>query len=305
MNPLFLLGLLGGGIAAYAIVRHEAHRHEADADARRRFGPAARPSSAFGFPLRSEPTMPDPFFPTQGPGREHEALDDATSAGPDAFIPTMSDWARILAPMCLDADIPLPFALKWIKLESGGNPCAVGVPAQHGRGSDPTYTQYPREIGIAQLFSPDDFQALKIKPASFRAYCAPERNGEFPQDVIRPLTLDEIHQQAIAAIGKIQLDRARAQRQLRNIQAGPQWAPDRADFWKVVKLQHGIPGIASSGLPAVTRKLGRPPIDWGEFRRTLANVKLDAGTEAYRSEFNRTLNAAENTASEIVEKGVA
>jgi hypothetical protein len=56
-------------------------------------------------------------------------------------------------------------------------------------------------------------------------------------------------------------------------------------------------------MPAVTKKLGRAPHDWQEFRTTLASVTLDPGTEKYRSMFARILDNAEKTASVMQDRG--
>jgi hypothetical protein len=57
------------------------------------------------------------------------------------------------------------------------------------------------------------------------------------------------------------------------------------------------------GMPAVTKKLGRAPRDWQEFRTTLASVKLDSNTEKYRDGFAKILDNAEKTAAVVQEKG--
>jgi hypothetical protein len=300
MNPLFLFGILGGvGALAYTIVKHELGRQ-----------PPRSPDRALDLTPRPSPRPPMDENQSTGIRRDHEAIVDDANGEIGPIIPTMGDWARILAPMCLDANIPLPFALAWIDTESGGNPCAIGDPTAHGwcgdrQCTDPRYGAFPREMGVAQIYNAHDFKELGINPSEFRAYCGPSQGGQFSQVVARPLTQDEIKQQAKAAIGKIKMDSVTATHQLMNINAGPAWAPDRQDFWRLVKLQHGLPGLASSGLPTVSRKLGRAPINWSEFRKTVAAVHLDRGTERYRNQFNRILDNAEKTASSVVEKGVA
>ena len=47
---------------------------------------------------------------------EPTATDSSTSSVPP---PTLEQWAALLAPGCLAHRIQLPFALKWIDLESG------------------------------------------------------------------------------------------------------------------------------------------------------------------------------------------
>lgn len=298
MNPIFLLGILGGaGALAFTLIKHQRDARGHD-EGRVPIAPARQNR-------RTE--MEDPGT---GIRRDHEAIADDINGEPGPLIPTMGDWSRVLAPLCLEAGVPLPFVLKWIETESAGNACAVGDTSAHGvcgRGSetcpDPRFGNFPREIGIAQLYNAKDFQDLNLNPADFRAYCGPSQDGKFSQVVTRPLTPREIEQQAKAAVEKIQIDQRSATRKLRDVNAGPSWAPDRQDFWRFVKLQHGLPGLANA-MPAITRKLGRAPRDWSEFRQTIAVVKLDPGTERFRKKFPRILNNAEKTAAAVVERSM-
>ena len=76
-------------------------------------------------------------------------------------------WTALLVPGCLANGIQLPYALKWIEIESGGNPCAIGDPSQRGPDGQ------PRELGIAQLHNPDDLRRVGVTGAELRAYCVP------------------------------------------------------------------------------------------------------------------------------------
>jgi len=258
--------------------------------------------------------------------REHEVADDATSAavstpGAPIPIPTTEEWARYLAPVLRDAInglkiLPdairaglatslLPFVIKWMMVESGGDPCAVGYPADHGASttSPVEWRSMPREIGIAQMWNPDDFQALGLSPVAMRAYCVPgdrhQRtwNGKpvvgFSGEIARPLTDAEMHEQAVGLVGMITKSVHTAMSDLIGIGAGPGWTADKADFWHVVKLQHGMPQVSHLGFPAVKKKLGRPPSGWNEFRANVAALlpQLNAGQVAM------VLRNAEETAS--------
>ena len=225
------------------------------------------------------------------------ALTKSTGKESTAMItpPSVSTWEPIIAalavPKGFDED-GIRFALKWIELESGGNPCAVGN--VNAKGPDGN----PREMGIAQFYNPDDLNILKIKGSDLRAYCIPGT-----QHLSRPLTPDEMTFQAQKTIDLINLARASAEKDARK--AGLAWDRSSRDFYSLIKLQHGLPGISRSGLPAVNLHLGHPPRDWKEFVDTLPDVILDSHTEQYRADFDRILANTEKCASIVTEKGVA
>jgi hypothetical protein len=190
-------------------------------------------------------------------------------------------------------------------MESGFNACAVGNPAEHGPDGE------PRELGIAQLYNPDDLARFRVTGAQLRAYCVPGDQHEihyrgrvvrgFSQELSRPLTAEEIQTQADLLVGLIHFCMGSANRDLRAVDAGAAWGPLTRSYWALVKLQHGLPGLSRSGLSAVHRRLGRAPRDWSEFRASLAQVTLDGNTEKYRGDFGPILDNAERCASVIRE----
>lgn len=301
METALVLGLFGL-LAAVGWLAERGHG---------RPGPATRPPRPpLPMPPPASSVDPDGGRATPdgiGVAREHEVADDVTSAGVRA--PTMADWSAVLAPGVLSAGLQLPYVLTWIDLESGGNPCEIGDPRQKGPDG------LPRELGIAQVYNPDDLRASGATGAELRAYCVPGDQHEvlyrgrivrgFSKALLRPIAPDEMARQARLAVDLVARSATSADRDLRAVGAGPAWSRTRRDFWRLVKLQHGLPGISRVGLPAVTKKLGRPPADWAEFRRTLASVTLDPGTEKYRAEFERILNNAERCADAFSERGVA
>lgn len=183
-------------------------------------------------------------------------------------------------------------------MESGGNPCAIGNPLEAGPDG------YPREMGLAQSYNPDDMTAAGVSSAAVRAYCMPGRDNPivykgrelrgFSDRLTRELTADELAQQAELAahtIGKA-MDAAA----LKMRAAGASW-PER-DWWTMVKLQHNLPGLAR-GVVLVARALGRAPASWGEFREHALAVTYDPETEAHRAELAHYLDIAEH-AAEVV-----
>lgn len=185
-------------------------------------------------------------------------------------------WVAPVTVASLAAQIPPPFSINWLDEESGGNPCTIGKAGQHGPDGA------PRELGIAQLYNPDDLKLLSITSSELRAYCAADPDS---QVVTRDLTEAEVTTQVRGLIGKIQQARASAMAWLHKV--GATWP--EIDTWKMTKLVHGLPGLVH-GVVAVTAKLGRPPTDWSEFRAAIATTQLDAQTEAYRNNPPKRVN---------------
>jgi hypothetical protein len=177
----------------------------------------------------------------------------------------------------LAGDIPVAFVQAWNTRESGGNPCAFGNANATGPDGN------PREMGLGQLYNPDDFKALGINATSWRSYC---QAGT--QTVTRNLTSDECTSQVNGLLGLIKRCRTAAR------QCNPGWSETSADFWRLVKLNHALPGLLH-GMTTVTSKLGRKPKDWSEFRATVVTVTLDANTMKYSSDFAKELDNAEKT----------
>ncbi len=270
----------------------------------------ARPAPRGRSPQRLVPGGDPEADPDAGTGSGTASAPSVDAqAGTGVAPPSMVVWGQALAPQCQRAQIPLPYALQWLAIESGGNPCTVGDPRAHGPDGN------PREVGVAQFYNPDDLIRLRVTGTQLRAYCVPGDQHTvvyrgravrgFSQALSRPLTPAEVAQQAEMTVDLIQRCRTTATADLTAVHAGPTWSPDRRDFWALVKLQHGLPGISRAGLPAVTRKLGRPPKDWKEFADTLSSVTLDPETEKYRAQFPTILDNAERCARAVPELRVA
>jgi|ERR1017187_1032194 hypothetical protein len=210
---------------------------------------------------------------------DNETPEDTSAATVESGTPVrpynVESWGPLIAKLA--GDIPVAFVQAWNTKESGGNPCAFGSANAHGPDGN------PREMGLGQLYNPDDFQALGIDAASWRAYCAAGT-----QTVTRDLTADECTSQVTGLVGLINRCRTAARKY------NPGWSESSADFWRLVKLNHALPGLLQ-GMTAVTTQLGRPPNDWAEFRATVVTVTLDANTMAYSSDFGKELDNAETT----------
>jgi len=206
---------------------------------------------------------------------------------------------------------PIDFIMDSIKEESGGNPCTIGNPEQYGPDGN------PRELGIFQLYNPDDLKLVRRTGAQMRAYCNPNkvqyhlRDGRMvmgpSQEVSRLLTSEEMGAEVDAVLAKIGASRASVLRC--TTENGVTWPLDSKDFWRLVKLWHGLPGLVSTGLHAVAKYLGRPPRSWAEYRHLVqtGTVKCDAGTEAYRGNdgFAHVFDNAENATANMPGQALA
>ena len=205
-----------------------------------------------------------------------------------------SSWIPYLSPLCQANSIPLSFMTFSIEEESNGNPCAIGAPGALGPDGN------PRELGIFQLYNPDDLQLLKVTGDQMRAFCVPgkiqvkNRAGVLidthRQDVARLLTDDEMKQQASLAIGKVKQARNEAGRYI--LAASAKWS--QIDTWRVVKLVHGLPGLVKA-IVTFTNQIGHAPSSWSEYRNAIESkqITLDANTEKYRGDFAAIFDNAE------------
>lgn len=206
----------------------------------------------------------------------------------------VQSWVPYLTPLCQAHIVPLSFATFSMGEESGGNPCAIGAPGATGPDGN------PKELGIFQLYNPDDLKLLGTTGNEMRAFCVPgkiqvrDRRGNLVwthrQDVARLLTDDEMKRQADLMIRKILS--ARSEAITWASKATVAWT--EVELWRLVKLVHGLPGLVH-GLVTATQVLGHPPSSWSEYRIKVLDgtIKLDSNTEAYRGEFAAIFDNAE------------
>jgi hypothetical protein len=193
--------------------------------------------------------------PTEGEQTAAEAdeqpTDSAQPAGQASAQPTLSpapkrpygveSWRPLVTEMA--GDIPVEVLLRWIKHESGGNPCSTGAPAKTGGGSI--------ENGIFQLYSPDD-DHLATPAQLHGSFCT-------GQTCTRDLTLEEARIQVASGIAYVRSCRERARAQLK--QAGVTWDEKGTDFWSLVKMQHNLPSVPKQYIPKLR------PSSWSEFKQ--------------------------------------
>lgn len=311
---LYVLGALGAAILGWVALATKGRAGAAPDSSSGPADPANDPPGDRGAADEATPTH-DAAGHDQGQDDRSSTSDRTTgqatpsSQGGGSTAMTTQAWSAPLAGPCLAAGIPLPYALRWIEMESGGNPCAVGYPPAHGPDGEPL------ELGIAQLYNPDDLGVIspRLTGAELRAYCVPGDHHQvrwpggtvvgFSSEMSRPLTQAEIQRQADATVALIQRSMREAQADL--VSVGATWSSSRRDYWALVKLQHGLPALSRQGLPRVTAYLGHPPSDWAEFARSIDRIRLDDRTEQrFRKDFPRILDNAQRCASAVPERGV-
>jgi hypothetical protein len=182
-------------------------------------------------------------------GAEEQTTESAQPAGEASAQPTLSpppqrpygveSWRALVTEMA--GDIPVEVLLRWIKHESGGNPCATGKIVQGAS----------IENGLFQLYSPDDDHIAT--PAQLHgSFCS-------GQTCIRDLTLQEARIQVASGIAYVRICRERARAQLK--QAGVTWDETGSDFWSLVKMQHNLPSVPKQYIPKLR------PSSWSDFKQ--------------------------------------
>ncbi len=164
--------------------------------------------------------------------------------GADPVFPaSVERWRE---PLLMEApDLPISFLLAWLKHESGGNPCSVGIPGV--------------EAGMFQTFHPAD-DRFGATFAQLRAGCT----GSTTTGTINAAA------QVKSGANYVRSKRDAARAHLARV--GANWSESSPDFWAMVKQEHALPCVAIDLLPLVARKLGRAPASWAEFRATVMST---------------------------------
>lgn len=188
-----------------------------------------------------------------GIGTIKKAVSSNDNSIPPIGVPhyTVESWRGIVSEKA--GNIPVNFILKWIQVESDGNPCATG-----GHMANSTDV---KETGLFQFYYPDDYIKLGLDTNHLRAYCGAKAS----QTCTRMLSGDEINYQIDAGLHYINLCRDKATHDLANV--GASWSG--TDYWMMVKMQHNSPALSSPGLGRVYRILGKAPDNWRQYRDTV------------------------------------
>ena len=207
--------------------------------------------------------------------------------------------------MRVDTGLLIRFAMAWLGVESSGNVCAVGELAATAPNG------YPREIGLFQIYNPDDFAELGVDPSELVSYCVrPTPGGNNPQKLAHQMTAGQIARHINVGLEFIKRKRAYADHYL-SLHGVP-WSTTGRDYWRAVKLAHALPVIVNTGLGQVASKLGRAPLSWQEFRSTYETIQPRA---KYRPDlakagkqqdgYFRALDNAEWTGGQIPDQVIA
>lgn len=170
---------------------------------------------------------------------------------------TVESWRSLLNEM--RGDIPLSYGMKWIEVESDGNPCATGG----GIASDGKTL----ESGITQLLYPHDYKNLNLNLDRMRSYCKDGSRGA-SQVCIRELTQSEKVEQVKSLVDYINDAKSYISR------LGINWNKSKSDYWMLVKLKHGMPAVLIRGWNEGTKILGHIPNDWNEFRKAVSILNV-------------------------------
>lgn len=235
------------------------------------------------------PILP-PTLPVQPPKVK------AMPTAPLHYDPSVAAWQPIVHRL-IASEFPRvneAFAMEWINVESDGNPCAVGDPGSVAQDGNPV------EIGIGQLYNPDDFKRYGVDPSAFRAYAPFARPlAQEYRDAEKALAAaEQANNAAGASSARATMAKVSRQMQTQTRALTPAELDDQArytllhkiadgitnadhvsqmyglawqspDVWKLVKAPHAWPPILNEGMPAVVKKLGRAPASWSEFRTAL------------------------------------
>jgi len=218
---------------------------------------------------------------------------DVSQDGGDGKLPPMTysveQWRSFIVDQAGQANQYVEFHAAWIAVESGGNPAAVG--SIHATAPD----GYAREIGLYQLYNPDEVTLAGVTSADLRAGCAAPTGT---QQLIRPLTDDEKVTHIRAGVSYIAKRIITCDGYLAS--AVSDWN-DR-DRMRLVKLIHTLTGLPRAAVQFTRDRLGRGPTDWAELRATVESQDLSAyggkNLQAY-GPFTREFNNAEKVGGAV------
>ena len=188
----------------------------------------------------------------------------AAAAAVDASVPppSVAAWRVYVEPFASAVGLPIAFVLRWITVESGGNPCAVGSATAKGPDGN------PQELSLGQLYNPDDLRRLGVTGDQLRAGCS----RTSVQRLTRELTEDEKTTHARATVQLITHCRDQADAVL--AAAGADWSARDRYATALGRLRGSLRldretthrlGLRCGSLPAVDGVALRRPLEPAAF----------------------------------------
>jgi len=263
----------GGGIAGYTAGRWIVARWLDSKGAPRTAPPAPAASSPAALPPATSsppsaptaPALPPPPPPAprkppsssvaSGPVTSPSQVsdDDSSSDRPVKYPPAVERWRPLVTELANGIDVD--FLLTWIQHESGGNPCATGIPN--------------KETGLFQSYHPyDDRHGATFE--ELRKACDPGK-----QTAHRPLTAAEQRIQVSTGIALVRACMDVATRTLYSI--GARWSA--RDHYCLAKLWHALPAAVYRFPLVYAVKHKRPPSSWAELRTWVRSLSDEAVIE--------------------------
>lgn len=173
--------------------------------------------------------------------------------GAKRFPPLVERWRRVVEERA--QDLPVDAILEWIRIESGGDMCATGLPT---------------EVGIFQLYFPGDTK-YGATLEGLRDLCARSKKQN-PAD-ISWMSEADLDMQVGAGIRKMLGARARVRQVF--AQNGVSWPETSFDFGSAVKQIHATPAVITELVSKITRRDGEPPANWSDLRRKVMAFPVD------------------------------
>ena len=172
-------------------------------------------------------------------------------SGSRAFPPLVERWRHEVEKRA--QGLPVDAILEWIRIESGGDMCSVGLPT---------------EVGIFQLMFPGDAK-YGATLEGLRALC--ERSRHQKASDISWLSDADLDMQVGAGIRKILASRDTLRRVF--AQNGVTWPETSFDFGSAIKQLHAAPAVITELVPKITRQ-GGPPASWNALRRRVMSFPV-------------------------------
>jgi hypothetical protein len=187
---------------------------------------------------------------TRGSPRERPFVRSEVPIGPFPWL--VERWREEVTKRA--KNLPVDAILEWIRIESGGDMCSIGLPT---------------EVGIFQLMFPGDAK-YGATLDGLRGLCEKSKTQN-PRD-LSWLSEADLDMQVGAGIRKVLASRDVVRRVF--AQSGIQWPESSFDFGSAVKQIHATPAVITELVPKITRRDGTPPSSWSDLRQKVMSFPV-------------------------------